>query len=274
MTTEWFYILFILAVSAILRYRPWRKFHEEWGEVPAVKVSWLDGSLALWVVFISVLGVQMLVYQFSQSGLYAEWFGDDLFWKASIYSLALQVPIILGAFGISWFKADYRAFLQFTFSQNIRSGILMGVYAFFRQMPWVLLVTIVYRLFLQLMADRGLIELPPQQEMVELYRNAPIGAAFFILVFCTVVGAPFAEELLFRGMMYRFVKSRLSMVNAMMLTSVVFALIHNNLSSFVPLCFLGCVLTWTFEKTGSLWSCITFHSLFNFQTLLIILFLR
>jgi membrane protease YdiL (CAAX protease family) len=43
----------------------------------------------------------------------------------------------------------------------------------------------------------------------------------------------------------------------------VFGLAHLQLSVFVPLFALGFALAWVYKRTGSLWTSITLHALFN-----------
>ena len=48
-----------------------------------------------------------------------------------------------------------------------------------------------------------------------------------------------------------------------MLSSAVFGLAHLQLDIFVPLLVLGLALAWVYKRTGSLWTSITLHALFN-----------
>ena len=89
--------------------------------------------------------------------------------------------------------------------------------------------------------------------------------------FLAVILAPFAEEILFRGFLYAWLKSLWPKWVALVFSAFVFALIHQHLPVFFPLMLLGFVLALLYERTGSLWSSIALHALFNSVTLIIAL---
>jgi len=75
--------------------------------------------------------------------------------------------------------------------------------------------------------------------------------------------APVAEELLFRGVLYPAVKRAGFPRLALWGTSVVFAAIHWNLPTFLPLLLLALGLVWLYERTGNLLAPIAAHATFN-----------
>ena len=89
-----------------------------------------------------------------------------------------------------------------------------------------------------------------------------------------VVLAPVAEEFIFRGMLYPFVKQLGSPRLAWIGVSFVFALIHYDAATFVPLFVLALALTWLYEKTDNLLAPIAAHSLFNAVNLVILCFVK
>jgi membrane protease YdiL (CAAX protease family) len=88
----------------------------------------------------------------------------------------------------------------------------------------------------------------------------------------TVAIAPVAEEFIFRGMLYPFLKQSGWPRTAWFGVSFVFALIHWDAAALIPLFLLALVLTWLYEKTGSLLAPITAHSLFNTTNLVALYF--
>jgi len=102
-----------------------------------------------------------------------------------------------------------------------------------------------------------------QQIAVDLLLKAPSwGLRVYLVVFAIVV-APVAEEFLFRGVLFPFIKSLGYPKLAWLVPSFVFALIHVNLPTFIPLFVLAMALTWLYERTGRLIANIAVHSLFN-----------
>lgn len=86
------------------------------------------------------------------------------------------------------------------------------------------------------------------------------------------VFAPLSEEWLFRAGLYRYLKSKHTPGVAMILSAVVFAAIHCNLLSWVPLIFLGLVFADAYERTGRLSAPIILHAIFNSISFVNVLF--
>jgi membrane protease YdiL (CAAX protease family) len=63
--------------------------------------------------------------------------------------------------------------------------------------------------------------------------------------------------------MYNAAKKAMGVFWAMMLTSAIFSALHTNLAGFLPIMALGMLLTYMYEKTGSLVSSITIHIIHN-----------
>src|SRR5450759_3774056 len=87
-----------------------------------------------------------------------------------------------------------------------------------------------------------------------------------------VLLAPVAEEFIFRGMLYPFVKQLGSPRYALFGISAIFALIHLDAGTLVPLFVLALALTWLYEKTDNLLAPITAHALFNAANLVLFFF--
>lgn len=89
-----------------------------------------------------------------------------------------------------------------------------------------------------------------------------------------VTVVPIAEEVLFRGIFYPALKqsgSR-SRLFAVLATSILFAEIHFNLVTLVPLTMLAMIFTWLYEETGSLLTPILAHSIFNGANMALLLY--
>jgi len=85
-----------------------------------------------------------------------------------------------------------------------------------------------------------------------------------------VVIAPVAEEFIFRGMLFPFVKQLGYPKSAWLGVSALFALIHFDAETFVPLFAFALALTWLYEKTDNLFAPIAAHSLFNAANLVLL----
>jgi membrane protease YdiL (CAAX protease family) len=104
---------------------------------------------------------------------------------------------------------------------------------------------------------------PALQGPVEMLETASSFQMKALIGLLAIVLAPFAEELVFRGLMYSTLKQHGFPRLGLWGTSLLFAVIHNNLMILLPLTFLAVVLTLLYETTNNLLAPILTHSLFN-----------
>jgi len=90
------------------------------------------------------------------------------------------------------------------------------------------------------------------------------------LAFFAIVLAPVAEEFMFRGVLFPYVKQLGYPRLAWFGVSFLFAIIHVNAPTFVPLFVLALIFTWLYQKTDCLLAPIAAHSLFNTANLVIL----
>jgi len=101
----------------------------------------------------------------------------------------------------------------------------------------------------------------PQSILVSL--GAHSGVPAFVLDLLTgAVVAPFAEELLFRGLIYGGLAQRYPGWLAAVFSALLFALLHG-VGVLVPIFVLGLGLAYVYQRTGTLWAPILTHSLVN-----------
>ncbi len=81
--------------------------------------------------------------------------------------------------------------------------------------------------------------------------------------------APILEETLFRGIIYKSLRSKFGMGVSAVLSSILFSGLHFDLWGFIPRFFLGIALAYLYEKKGSLFPGITLHALNNVLALLL-----
>lgn len=109
------------------------------------------------------------------------------------------------------------------------------------------------------------------QDVVAIFTStkSPLVIAGMLLVACLF--APMYEELLFRAGLYRFCRQRLGRTPALLISGCGFGLLHGNWAGFLPLAILGMGLAIAYEATGSIRVAIIAHSLFNLNTILVLL---
>lgn len=158
---------------------------------------------------------------------------------------------------IWWFVREHDVTLRDAFglrAPHLPKAVLLGVTvagaAFALQLGYVHLL------------DLLRVELPEQHliEIMRLKRN--VAERIYLGLFAIVI-APVAEEMLFRGVLYSAIKQLGFRRIALWGTAILFALIHMNLSTFVPLMLLAVGLALLYEKTDTLFAPIVAHGCFN-----------
>ena len=109
------------------------------------------------------------------------------------------------------------------------------------------------------------------QDVVLIFMEPQSLWTLLALLGLAMVIAPAAEEILFRGILLPLLMKRLGAGPAVILSSVLFALIHFHVPSFFPLFVLATGLALAYIYTGSLWVPIVMHALFNGMNLAILL---
>ena len=82
-------------------------------------------------------------------------------------------------------------------------------------------------------------------------------------VLATCVGAPFAEELLFRGLIHKRLRKILKVVPAMIISSLLFGIIHGNIIQLIYATLIGLICAYVYEKFKTIWAPIILHAAAN-----------
>ncbi|WP_342757189.1 type II CAAX endopeptidase family protein [Kineothrix sedimenti] len=88
---------------------------------------------------------------------------------------------------------------------------------------------------------------------------------FFVMLLIIGIIGPFSEELVFRGIIYQGYKKSGTVLQALFLSACLFALMHMNFNQAAYALIIGMILVALVEATGSLWSSVLFHVIFNSQ---------
>ncbi len=101
---------------------------------------------------------------------------------------------------------------------------------------------------------------------VVLEEGDPVALSIFF--FTAAVAAPIFEEILFRGFLLSSLTSRMPIVWAIALSSLIFATAHLSLSEVLPLAVLGAMLGFVYVRSRNLLAPMLLHSLWNSVTML------
>ncbi|NDJ35289.1 MAG: CPBP family intramembrane metalloprotease [Chloroflexi bacterium] len=84
-----------------------------------------------------------------------------------------------------------------------------------------------------------------------------------VMMFFISFWVPFYEEVFFRGFLHNWLRNRLSLWPAIVVSSLAFGFIHIVPVQIVTAFLLGVGLAWVYEKSGSLWSAVVLHVVNN-----------
>lgn len=115
-----------------------------------------------------------------------------------------------------------------------------------------------------------------RQDLIRILTELDSPVLLAAMVGLAVVIAPLTEELVFRGGVFRYLRTRWPRWAALLLPSVFFAALHVNwstlegLSSALPLVVLAVIFSLAYERTGQLGTAVVAHACFNLNTLLVL----
>ncbi|MBF0129280.1 MAG: CPBP family intramembrane metalloprotease [Alphaproteobacteria bacterium] len=92
-------------------------------------------------------------------------------------------------------------------------------------------------------------------------RGHPLSLAALIVLGCLVI--PLFEEVLFRGVLFAWLRRRWGRVLAVAVSSLAFALAHGLSGTLVPLFVLGAFIALLYDLSGSLWPAVLAHGTNN-----------
>jgi hypothetical protein len=109
------------------------------------------------------------------------------------------------------------------------------------------------------------------QDLVDQFRALSTWSSRGAFILFASVLAPFTEEIIFRGIIYRTLKRTLPRWLAALLSAVAFGAAHADLSSLVPLIALGFIFALAYDATGCIAVTMVAHGLFNLNTIVALL---
>ncbi|MBQ8639702.1 MAG: CPBP family intramembrane metalloprotease [Lachnospiraceae bacterium] len=102
----------------------------------------------------------------------------------------------------------------------------------------------------------------------ETVTGALYGQELFLEFLVMVLAAPLAEELLFRGILYRRMRTYTSYLPAALITSLIFASFHGNILQGAYGFAVGILLTYVYELLHTIWAPVLLHAAANGISLL------
>jgi len=102
----------------------------------------------------------------------------------------------------------------------------------------------------------------PYADAFEALGSVSPGLMVAVIVLGGIV-VPASEEFLFRGLVYPWLRSRWGVFVAVLVSALLFSMLHLQLAILAPILFLGIALALLREYSDSLWPPILFHAIHN-----------
>ena len=147
-----------------------------------------------------------------------------------------------------WFRFDWRG-----------NWILWGLGGYLVALPLVIIVSLINE---KLWQGQG-----GSNPILPIALEGRDGVALTIFFLTAAVAAPLFEEFLFRGFLLPSLTRYLPVWGAIAVSSLLFAVVHLNLSEILPLATLGFVLGTVYTRSRNLLAPMLLHSLWNSATL-------
>lgn len=223
----------------------------------------LPARIWKWTDIIFILGGIILIFALGlvAANLYATlsgqplFLGDEITIELSVGLTALEgIALIGGVYllglrrkALPWSAVGVQAPRPRWFTYSLLLGLLV--------IPLSGLIAILVQKLL------GLPEENPQLPFL-----APGGYTTFGAIGMFVFGGvivPFAEELFFRGVIFLWLRQRFGFWPAALVSSILFGVLHGEISVGVAAAVLGLILAWAYEKSQSLWPPVIIHVVNN-----------
>lgn len=225
----------------------------------------------LWLLLLSILFAPILGDLLNSTLLPSH--ADDERTLSIFATLTMQTGLIcVILLAVRYRKWPLRSFFE-SFGTSWARVFRHTVHLFFRYLPAIWLVGLFWNSLLILLDWLGYgIETEPQiaAQWIAESNSIPFLVIMGVMV---VITAPISEELVFRGFLYRFLRERGSVWVALIISSLLFGVLHASLHSFLPLFFIGLLLVKLYEETKDIRTPILFHLFFNLFSYLNLLFL-
>ena len=199
----------------------------------AKKVNWI--FLAMVLLNITLVVLLLVIYPVFQLGIVA---------NLIVSQIIILVPALIGVLAGRENLIEFAGFRKFKIS-----SALMTVLFTFLFMPLVTLINMISMCFVD--------------NAVAAVSGEILDTPFFVIFTLMGILGPMSEELVCRGIVYHGYKRTGTMMQALLLSSMIFALMHMNFNQAAYAFVMGMLAVLLVEAAGSLWAGILYHGLIN-----------
>ncbi|WP_145044459.1 MULTISPECIES: CPBP family intramembrane glutamic endopeptidase [Paenibacillus] len=210
--------------------------------------TWREFAALLALEFVFVI----LVIKFAVQSLYEQWLGNTLY-SGTLTGLTIAIVLLLGIYlvalrpqKLSWTEVGLKGF---------------PAKDWWRITLWTLMLIV---LSVGAVYLTSLFGNTVDNSKTESLKQSVTVFTILIGVVSAGIVSPVYEEIFYRGFIYRWLRTRVNMSWAIVISSLIFTVAHYPTMNAMPVNFIsGVVLAWTYERTGSVVPGMIVHGVFN-----------
>jgi hypothetical protein len=204
--------------------------------------------LLMFLEFVIVIGV---VKAFVPS-IYERWFEDELF-SGTLLGLTIAVILLLGVYFIalrpqqlSWSEVGLQRFA----AKDWKLIIIYSIILFVGAILIVILTSFIGNSW--------------ENEKTDAMQQDITFTTVLIAFISAAIISPIYEEIFYRGFLYRWFRTRVGLIWAVLLSSAIFTIAHIPTYNTMPVNFFSAIIfALAYERTNSVWPAIIIHGLTN-----------
>ncbi len=183
----------------------------------------------------------------------------QLFILSAVFDLLILIYIVLAVLGTKNYSFSDLGLRKIKIIDMLHGLGYLGVFYIFN---------IFYNVIILIL---GLVDYHQSNYLLPLFDSLNNNA---FLIFFVVFLAPLTEELLFRGFLLNYFWNRFGFITAALSSSILFSLLHQIPTVFIPILILSLMLAFLYRRTGSIVPGIVIHVIINGISTLGYLFIR
>ncbi|MGF9976860.1 CPBP family intramembrane glutamic endopeptidase [Viridibacillus arvi] len=204
--------------------------------------------LLMLLEFVFVIGCIKFVVQ----PIYSHWFDNDLY-SGTLMGLTIAIILILGIYFIalhpkklSWSEVGIKSFA-------VKDWKIIVIFSVILMVGALIIVVLT-----------SLIGNSWENSKTEAIQQNVTFITVLIAFISAAVISPIYEEIFYRGFLYRWLRTRIGFVGAILLSSIIFTIVHIPTYNVMPVNFFsGIIFALAYERTNSIWPSVIIHGLTN-----------
>lgn len=204
--------------------------------------------LLMLIEFVLVIGcIKFVVHP-----IYSRWFDNDLY-AGTLMGLTIAIILISGVYFIalrpkklSWSEVGIKKF-------TVKDWKIIVIFSI------ILMVGAVIIMLLTIFIGNSW-----ENSKTEAIQQNVTFLTVLIAFISAAIISPIYEEIFYRGFIYRWLRTRIGFIGAILLSAIIFTIIHIPTYNAMPVNFFsGIIFALAYERTNSIWPSVMIHGLTN-----------